>query len=220
MFYVLKTISLPPDKFKKRMSFSGEDSLTFKKVKIEDISTFEILFKENYRNLCCYAENIVKEKSIAEEMVCDFFLKFWEEKANIEIRISLSAYMYTCVRNNCLKYLEHLKVLQKYKAYATYSIQNSDLLFPTPEYPINLLISKEIVSEIETAIANLPEQCRIIFNKSRFEELTYDEIAKDLNLSINTVRTQMSRALTKLRESLKEYLPTFIGLFFLILNKF
>ena len=215
-----KNIFLRIIKFSEQMNFSRDDGLTFKRIKNEDILSFEILFKENYRNLCYYAENIVKEKSIAEEMVCDFFLKFWEDKTNIEIRISLSAYMYTCVRNNCLKYLEHLKVLQKYKAYATYSIQNSDLLFPTPEYPINLLISKEIVSEIENAIADLPEQCRVIFNKSRFEELTYDEIAKDLNLSINTVRTQMSRALTKLRESLKEYLPTLIGLFFIIFNQF
>ena len=190
------------------MSFSEDDRLTLKKIKNGDISAFEMLFKENYQNLCYYAEDIVIEKAVAEEMVSDFFLKFWEERENIEIRISLTAYIYTCVRNNCLKYLEHLKVLQKYKAYATYTLQNSDLLFPASEYPINRLISKEIVLEIENAIGLLPEQCRVIFNKSRFEELTYAEIAKELNISINTVRTQMSRALVKLRESLKEYLPT------------
>ncbi|NWJ52186.1 MAG: RNA polymerase sigma-70 factor [Bacteroidetes bacterium] len=202
------------------MNLSGDDKLTFKKIKSGDISAFEMLFKENYRNLCYYAEDIVREKAAAEEMVSDFFLKFWEERENIEIRISLTAYMYTCVRNNCLKYLEHLKVLQKYKAYATYSIQNSDLLFPTSAFPINRLISKEIVSDIESAIELLPEQCRIIFNKSRFEELTYEEISKELNISINTVRTQMSRALVKLRESLKEYLPTVICFFFAIFCNF
>lgn len=202
------------------MNFSGEDKLTFKKIKSGDMSAFEILFKENYRNLCYYAEDIVREKAVAEEMVSDFFLKFWEERENIEIRISLMAYIYTCVRNNCLKYLEHLKVLQKYKAYATYSIQNSDLLFPTSAFPISCLISKEIVLEIENAIELLPEQCRIIFKKSRFEELTYEEIARELNISINTVRTQMSRALVKLRVSLKEYLPTLACFFFAILTDF
>jgi RNA polymerase sigma-70 factor (ECF subfamily) len=200
------------------MSFSGDDKLTFINIRSGDISAFEQLFKENYRNLCYYAEDIVREKAVAEEMVSDFFLKFWEARENIEIRISLTAYMYTCVRNNCLKHLEHLKVLQKYKSYAIYTIQNSDLLFPTSAYPINRLISKEIVSDIESAIELLPEQCRIIFNKSRFEELTYEEIARELNISINTVRTQMSRALVKLRESLKEYLPTVICFFFTIIT--
>lgn len=202
------------------MNFSDDDKLTFKKIQGGDISAFETLFKENYRNLCYYAEDIVKEKAVAEEMVSDFFLKFWEDREDIVIRISLTAYIYTSVRNNCLKYLEHLKVLQKYKSYATYTLQNSDLLFPTSAYPINRLISKEIVSEIENAIGLLPEQCRIIFNKSRFEELTYDEIAKELNISINTVRTQMSRALVKLRENLKEYLPVVICFFFTIITNF
>jgi RNA polymerase sigma-70 factor (ECF subfamily) len=200
------------------MSFSDDDNFTCKKIKGGDISAFEMLFKENYRNLCYYAEDIVKEKAAAEEMVGDFFLKFWEERENAEIRVSIAGYMYTCVRNNCLTYLDHLKVLQKYNAYATYAIKNSDLLYPTSAFPIDLLISKEIVLEIENAIALLPEQCRAIFNKSRFEELTYDEIAKELNISINTVRTQMSRALVKLRESLKAYLPTLIGLFISFFN--
>jgi len=175
-------------------------------IKRGDVAAFEVLFKENYKKLCCYAEDFMKEKAAAEEIVGDFFLKLWENRESLDIKESINAYMYTSIRNNCLKSLEHLKVLQKYRDYATYTLQNADLLYPT-SYPLNDMISNEIVSEVEEAIDSLPEQCREVFNLSRFEELSYQEIANKLDLSINTVRTQMTRAMQKLREKLKKYIP-------------
>jgi RNA polymerase sigma-70 factor (ECF subfamily) len=66
------------------------------------------------------------------------------------------------------------------------------------------------VHEIEEAINDLPEKCREVFYLCRFENMSYEEISAKLNISVNTVRTQMSRALVKLRESLKDYLPLFL----------
>ena len=100
-----------------------------------------------------------------------------------------------------------MKVLHKYSEYATYTLKNIDLLHPESYYPLSNLISNESVEEVENAINALPDQCREIFTMSRFDELTYEEIASQLNISINTVRTQISRALHKLREQLKEYVP-------------
>jgi RNA polymerase sigma-70 factor (ECF subfamily) len=195
---------------------SPDDKLIIGRLRQGDVVVFENLFKSHYRSLCVYAEELVREKAAAEEVVGDFFLKFWENHENITIQISLKAYLYTSIYNNCLKYLEHLKVLQKYRDYASYMVDNKDLWKPvSANYPLANLISQEIVGEIEQAINDLPDQCREIFSLSRFDELSYDEIAQKLGLSINTVRTQMSRALQKLRESLKEYLP-FIILVFLL----
>lgn len=180
-----------------------------------DRSTFEFLFKTYYRKLCMYAAGILKEKEAAEEVVGNFFLKFWENHQGLDIHISLKSYLYTSIYNNSLNYLEHLKVLEKYRDYATYVLDNKDLLQPVSEnYPLANLISQEIVHEIEEAIQSLPEQCREVFCLSRFKELSYEEIAASLDVSINTVRTQMSRALQKLRDRLKEYLPVFIGILF------
>lgn len=187
---------------------SPEDKIIISRLRQGDVVAFETLFKSHYRNLCIYAEDMVGEKSAAEEIVGDFFLKFWENHENIAIQISHKAYLYTSIYNNCLNYLEHLKVLQKYRDYAFYMIDNKDLWRPvSANYPLANLISQEIVGEIEQAIQDLPEHCREIFSMSRFEELSYEEIAQRLEISINTVRTQMSRALQKLRISLKEYLP-------------
>jgi RNA polymerase sigma-70 factor, ECF subfamily len=178
-----------------------------------DVVTFENIFKSNYKNLCFYAESLVGEKAAAEEIVGDFFLKLWENHKTIDIQITIKAYLFTSIYNSSLKYLEHLKVLRKYYEYASYILDNKDLWSPvSANYPLANLISQEIVGEIESAIQDLPEHCREIFQLSRFEELSYEEIAEKLDISINTVRTQMSRALQKLRISLKQYLPLIAGL--------
>lgn len=196
------------------MKIMDEDELFIENIRRGNISSFEKLFKENYHSLCYYAEDFLREKEAAEEVVSDFFLKFWENHESLVIQKSLKAYMYSSVRNNCIKNLERMKVQKKYSEYATYTLNHLDLLHPESSYPLSNLISKESVEEVELAIDSLPDQCREIFNLSRFEELTYEEIAERLGISINTVRTQMSRALVKLRLRLKKYLSLLVPLIF------
>ena len=165
--------------------------------------TFEWIFKTYYRALCFHSEGIIGEKEASEEIVSDFFLNLWENRESITITTSVQAYLYKGVYNNCLKYLEHMKVLRKYHDYAQYVLDNSDLFQSQIEDdPLALLISKETVAEIEKAIDALPAQCSAVFTLARFEELSYQEIADKLDVSINTVRTQITRAMVKLRESL------------------
>ncbi len=201
------------------MSIPLADNHHIDKIKKGDIGAFEILFKQYYKKLCIYAEDFVKEKSMAEEIVSDVFYKIWESRENLNITGSAQAYLYTSVQNTSIKYLEHLKVLKKYNEFATNALQNKELLYPTSDqYPIANLISQEIETEINQAIGALPEQCRQIFCMHRFDDLSYEEIASKLGLSINTIRTQMMRALKKLRESLREYLPLLVGLIFFLIN--
>jgi len=68
------------------------------------------------------------------------------------------------------------------------------------------LLTSELATRIEHAMAQLPEQCRIVFKMSRFEELKYAEIASRLGISIKTVENQMGKALKIMREHLKDYL--------------
>lgn len=201
------------------MDISSPDNILAEKIKKGNIDAFEIVFKRYYKRLCFFAEDFVKEKSMAEEIVSDVFYKIWENHENLIITKSFQSYLFTSVQNSSIKYLEHLKVLKKYNEFATTALQNKELLYSTGEqYPIANLISKEIESEIKAAIQALPDQCRAVFCLHRFNDLSYEEIAQKLDLSINTVRTQMMRALTKLRESLKEYLPMIFVSLSLIFN--
>ncbi len=88
------------------------------------------------------------------------------------------------------------------------------LSYSSENHPLANLISREIVQDIEKAVNRLPEKCREVFCLCRFENMSYEDTAGKLNISVNTVRTQMSRALAKLRESLKDYLPLFLLILF------
>ena len=193
------------------MSESYNEKHLIRKVRGGNIYAFEQLFKTYYKKLCLFAEYYVREKSMAEEIVGNFFLKLWEKRKSIEIRETVKSYFYKSVHNQCLKYLEHLKVMKKYEEYARTILENKELFSPSSaNYPLANLISREIEDEIESAINSLPDKCREIFCLCRFDNLTYEEVSVKLNVSINTIRTQMSRALEKLRESLKDYLPPMI----------
>ncbi|MBN1416989.1 MAG: RNA polymerase sigma-70 factor [Bacteroidales bacterium] len=193
------------------MTFSLTDIDLFRQTKKGDVLAFEKLFKSYYKNLCFFAESYVREKAMAEEIVGSFFMNIWEKRKTIEIKDSVKSYFYSSVHNHCIKYLEHLKVMKKYEDFALSRLRNKELLAPSSNaYPLANLISKEIVGDIEKSINDLPEKCREIFCMSRFEEMSYEDISTKLNISINTVRTQMARALQKLRDSLQRYLPVFI----------
>ncbi len=193
------------------MTLPPDDIKLFKRVKDNDFIAFETLFKKYYKNLCVFAEHYVGEPEMAKEIVSDFFLKFWENRKNIQITSSVKNYYFASIHNQSLKYLEHLKVLKKYKEYAENRLRQIHFMNSiSGDYPLANLISQEIVGEIEAAINNLPDKCKEIFKLSRFENLSYEEISARLNISINTVRKQMSRALEKLRISLSKYLPLLI----------
>lgn len=190
-------MTLPPDNIK-----------LFNRIREDDFIAFETVFKKYYKSLCVFAEHYVGEPEMAKEIVSDFFLKIWENRRNIQINTSVKNYCYTSIRNQSLKYLEHLKVLKKYKEYAENRIRHIQFMESVSgDYPLANLISQEIVEEIETSIDVLPERCKEIFMLSRFEDMSYEDISKKLDVSINTVRKQMSRALEKLRNSLSKYLP-------------
>jgi RNA polymerase sigma-70 factor (ECF subfamily) len=80
----------------------------------------------------------------------------------------------------------------------------------------NQMIASELENDIQKAISELPPQCRTIFQMSRFEQLKYQQIADQLNISIKTVENQMGKALKVLRLKLVEYLPFLLSLLHLI----
>jgi RNA polymerase sigma-70 factor (ECF subfamily) len=162
---------------------------------------FETVFKKHYQTLCNYACGILKDMDDAEEVVQSIFLKFWEQRQEIEINVSLKSYLYRAVHNTCLNRLKHLKIQETYRQYV------GDYLENTHDSATDILDKVELESRIADALEKLPEQCRLIFKMSRFEELKYQEIADRLGLSIKTVENQIGKALKIMRTELADYLP-------------
>jgi RNA polymerase sigma-70 factor (ECF subfamily) len=165
---------------------------------------FEEIFRKYYQSLCNYANSILKEIEEAEEVVQNLFLSIWEKRTELEISISLKSYLYRAVHNHCLNRIKHLKVREEYQQYAV------NFYDASYESVSQTVMKNELEQKIEEAIRKLPEQCRLIFRMSRFEELKYHEIAEQLELSPKTVENQIGKALKILRVELAEYLPLII----------
>lgn len=165
-----------------------------------DESVFEQTFKSYYPRLCAYALTYIQDRDEAEEIVQTLFCRLWEQRTTLDITISLQAYLFRATRNATLNFIKKTQIRDAYKAMNLNDIEQN------PEYQPDRITQSDISTRIETAIAGLPEQCRLIFKMSRFEDLKYKEIADQLGISIKTVENQMGKALKILRGSMSEYL--------------
>ena len=159
----------------------------------------EQLFKTHFEGLYAYAYTILRDSHLAEEIVQEVFVKLYERAQNIRIETSLQAYLYRSVYNESINHQKH----QKAKAnYTKFILHRQHAASP----PLDERSYLELEAKLQLALEDLPEQCRTIFQLSRFEELKYREIAERMGLSIKTVENQMSKALKIMRKRLKGFI--------------
>lgn len=178
-----------------------------------DEASFETLFKSHYQRLCIYCK--IKygfDVPVAEDLVNTAFVKLWQARHTVNMNEGCSAYIYRIVDNLCLNSLKHRKVRQKHELRLQSVFVESDM-----QVSFDSIDLKELRNAINSAVSELPVHMREIFELSRYEGLKYNEIAERLGVSVKTVETQMSRALSKLRDKLSGYV---ISLIFLIVNSF
>jgi len=173
-----------------------------KLIKNNDDRFFELFFKLYYSRLCAYASTLIKVPDLAEEIVQETFIKLWENRASIKIETSVKAYIFRCVHNNSINYIKRNDVIERLSKQMSDEINyhNEVALLNFKSEIIENLVSEELEYKLGSALNDLPSQCRKIFIMNRFDQLSYSEIATNMNLSINTVKTQMKRALRKLHE--------------------
>lgn len=174
---------------------------------IQGIETsFEDLYTSHFRGMYSYAYTILKDEVQAEEMVQGVFLKLWERKNSLQVEHSLKSYLYRMVHNDCMNVLKHEAVKAKFIKEKIYSMQN------VSESAVKKIQTAELEEKLRGALRELPEQCRTIFQLSRFEDMKYREIAHHLGIAEKTVENQMGKALKILRLHLADYLIVFIAI--------
>ena len=166
-----------------------------------DEAAFEQVFKIHYKNLHAYAFTILKDVDEAEEMVQQVFFKLWERSDHLSFSGPIAAYLYRAVHNESLNFLKHQKVKAGHQLHVAYSMKNKT------EQAQPRMIRKELENKFREALNELPEQCRTVFQLSRFEDMKYKEIAEKLDISIKTVENHMGKALKLLRAKLVDFLP-------------
>jgi RNA polymerase sigma-70 factor, ECF subfamily len=188
----------------------------FDQIREDDQKAFERLFSIYFPRLNDFANKVVRDDGISQDIVQEVFLKIWEKRAQIQ-SINIEAFLFRLVRNGCIDYIKYLKVINNRMDKIRISSKIEEL------YRIDfigdepyLLIEKELNAKIEKAIQGLPDRCREVFLLSRMDGLKNREIAEKLNISIKNVERHLTRAIHSFRDNLSEELP--IALVFLVLK--
>lgn len=152
---------------------------------------FKSLFETYFTPLCRFIYLHLDDKNVAEELAMDIFIYLWENRETFQIQLSLKAYLFQAAKNKCLNELRKKKETVGLDGVEVSTINTS----------VSTLETEELYRLIQEAVFSLPDKCRNIFLLSRSENLTNQEIAQKLNISVKTVEGQITTALKKIKES-------------------
>ena len=176
------------------------------KLKNGEESAYKYLYDQYYSKLCRVSNFYVKDTFISENLVGDLIFAIWENREKLDIHESLNSYLFTSIRNRCFNYLKQAHV-QREVSFA--KVQETQLIYSMHsenDLPVGILIENELEEKIELSINQLPLQTKKVFQLKRREDLSYEEISSQLNISVNTVKYHMKSALQTLRVELASYL--------------
>lgn len=167
----------------------------------DDQNSFKEIYKKYWGKLYIFAYNILRDKDICEDIIQEVFSDLWIKRKEKEIT-NVSAYLYKAVKFQIFNQFRKSKIIDK-------QVEGFDNFISeintAEDFEYN-----EICLRVNNSIINLPEQRRIIFQLSRDEGLSNKEIAQKLNISVQTVKNQISHALKSIRTSIKSLIMFFI----------
>lgn len=161
-------------------------------------AVLEELFQAHYQMVCKTIHRFIKDKSLVEDLAQEVFIRLWQKRNQLNVTQSFAAYIRRMAINEALG---HIRKSKRYQIEEFDTKQHQGTGNGTEE----LYLYGELKDNINQAIDTLPPRCKLIFQLSRFEDMTYKEIAQKLEISIKTVENQMGKALKILREKIKTY---------------
>ncbi len=163
-------------------------------------AALQMVFEMHYPDVCRAIFRLVPDQDTMKDLAQEVFIRFWEKREQIEITGSLSGYLHRMAVNEALMHLRR----QRFHEDADTAVQ---LPASAADGAETALMQRDLSERLHAAMDALPPRCRLMFQLSRFEEMTYQEIADHTGTSIKTVENQMGKALKLLREQLADFLP-------------
>lgn len=182
-----------------------EDHKLLSAIQTGSEKAFDMLFRKYYPALCAYSHKMVSLED-AEECAQDTLLWLWENRESVIIQSSLSHYLFAAVYHRSLNRISQQET--KIRAEKYFSQEFQELILDAGLFQI-----EELQKQIQEAILRLPSSYREAFIMHRFHDMSYKEIAVQLNISPKTVDYRIQQALKQLRIELKNYLPLIYLLF-------
>jgi RNA polymerase sigma-70 factor (ECF subfamily) len=174
-------------------SLSSEDYTSL--IRSNPDKALEYLYDTYYEMMCTLVYRIIKDRDVSEDIVQDVFFGMWRKREELTINSSLEAYLKRSCRNRTLNYIRNNNM-----HWEDESVLNDqmDIGFTSDHY----MEAEELQKKINDIITELPEKCGLVFSLSRFEEMSYADISKQLDISVKTVEHHISKALRILRENI------------------
>lgn len=174
---------------------------------MSSVAQLEVLFRENYHALVFFAFKLLQSRTEAEDIVQDAFVRYWNQRAEVsEDPAAVKSYLYTSVRNACLNVVRHREVALRY---ATAQQEET----PAEQTILEHLLEAETMAMVHKAMSLLPPVCRQIAQMSHLEGKKNEEIASELGISVNSVKTHKQRAIRLLRQHLDPEVLVFLAPF-------
>lgn len=181
------------------MRFPGQSSFNLTPyLDMGDPEAFKTVFLHFYPLLCSFANHVVDNRNDAEDIIEELFTNLWTKHPRFESENHLKAYLYRSVKNACLN---AIKMSERSGARNTLFADEKGY---SEEAYINEIIRAEIIRDVYTAIDSLSPQCSKIITMSYVEGKSNQEIADELNLSLQTVKNQKGKGLALLRQRLPQ----------------
>jgi RNA polymerase sigma-70 factor (family 1) len=175
-------------------TFSDHELIT--SLKQGDSLAFNEIFKRFQSLLFLFTNRRLNDPELSKDLIHDLFTELWAKRSKLEVPISLEAFLITVIKNRILNHFKHQKVSQRYLDNFDQYLEKNDI---STDY---LIRHNELASLIEKEIAALPEKMRIVFVMSRKKNMTRKEIAEELQLSEETVKSRMRHAISVLKDKL------------------
>jgi RNA polymerase sigma-70 factor (ECF subfamily) len=177
-------------------NFFNSFVITVGKLSLNINTEFVKIFDETYDSLCHYAVSIINDHDEAKDIVHDAFVYAWNNRSGLDFSQSIKPYLLKVVKNNSLNYIRNKAIREKHHDILLRALDDISI----PDFDKH----DELIERIKRAIDNLPEQCAKVFKLSVYDGLKYKEIGEKLDISVNTVKTHISKALKTLRTELGE----------------
>jgi RNA polymerase sigma-70 factor (ECF subfamily) len=167
-----------------------------------DERAYREIFLWFYPRLVAFANNLVRDTRISEEIVSDVLTRIWLQREKLQEILQLSVYLFTAVKNSSLNFLSW-----KSRDLISYVETYPDHLLAREAAPDKLLMTSEMARRMDDAVNALPSKCKLVYTMVRDYGLRYREVAEILHISERTVDTQMTIANRKLSAVITLLLP-------------
>ena len=183
------------------------EKLIVEQLKNGNEDAYKYIYDYHYVLLCHVANQYLNDNFLSETIVGDVIFHLWEIRETLNITISIRSYLIKAVRNKCLNYLA-LKQQETEIRFSTIEQAGIQLqnIVSDNEHPLGNLLKEELESKIHESINKLPPACKQVFTMSRFREMSYEEISRELGISVNTVKYHIKSALVILKKELGTFL--------------